>query len=188
MKRISKLGIGISIITLSLFSANCRNYHYFMDMHISPAIDTQEEDVLGKRMGNRLLPEHTVLYKKPYMPLKPGDIEYYNQIMDKLKSPLPKTQKVFALGKQKFRIYCSPCHGMEGKGDGPVKKKFVIIRNIVPLKKGEDFALANKPEGYFFQVIYGGFGAMRGYYSQMTSEEMWAVARYVKYLQKQAMK
>lgn len=169
-----------------LFLSNCRGYHYFMDMHISPAIDSQEKDILGNRVGNRPIPENTIRYKENVLGLEVGGPDDYVKSGETLKNPLPRSTEVLKLGQTKYNVFCAPCHGISGKGDGPVQKKMPIVRPLVNKEPGENLPIMKQKEGYFFHAMYAGFGAMNGYNTQMNQKEMWAVARYIKHLQKQS--
>ncbi len=92
--------------------------------------------------------------------------------------PFPITSEVMARGQQRFQIYCTPCHGRLGNGEG-----MVVQRGF---KKPTSFhidRLRDAPPGYFFDVMTNGFGAMSDYASQVPVEDRWAIVAYVKALQ-----
>src|SRR5262249_52733402 len=81
-------------------------------------------------------------------------------------------------GQERFNIYCSPCHGRTGEGNG-----MVVQRGF---KQAADYhidRLRQAPVGYFFDVITNGFGAMPDYKMQITPEDRWRVIAYVRALQ-----
>ena len=170
-------------IAVSVTMLNCRGYHYFMDMYISPAVDTQEEDIIGGRKGNMIPPEGSVAY---------GQKGYYltNAIADyaradcELVSPVKQADKrVASRGKLKYGIYCSPCHGMTGQGDGPIKAKWPAIPALVS-QPGKPSPFEKYGAGRIYHVITVGKGAMFSYSSQLPDFDRWLVAQYVKQLQK----
>jgi cytochrome c1 len=82
-------------------------------------------------------------------------------------------------GKQRFEIYCTPCHGMVGKGDGMVKQRGL---KSSPADFHSDRMRA-KPAGYYFDVMTSGFGAMQDYSAQISVEDRWKVVAYIRALQ-----
>ena len=96
-----------------------------------------------------------------------------------LKSPLDSSAANVAQGKVMFDVYCKHCHGGTGMGDGKVSEKFAGVANL----KGD--AYLGITEGHIFHVITNGAGLMGPHGSQVSPEDRWKIARYVKALQKQ---
>ena len=96
-----------------------------------------------------------------------------------LRSPLDSTAAIVASGKAMFDVYCKHCHGGTGMGDGKVSEKFAGVANL----KGD--AYLNITEGHIFHVITNGAGLMGPHGSQVSPEDRWKIAKYVKALQKQ---
>jgi mono/diheme cytochrome c family protein len=86
---------------------------------------------------------------------------------------------VLRRGQDRFGIYCTPCHGQVGRGDGAVVRRGFRIK---PANLHVD-RLRQKPAGYFFDVITNGFGAMQDYSAQIGVEDRWAIVAYVRALQ-----
>ena len=97
---------------------------------------------------------------------------------DALLFPFTIDESVMARGQQRFNIYCSPCHGRAGLGDGMVVKRG--YRRPPPFA---DERLRQAPIGHFFDVITNGFGAMPDYAAQVRVTDRWAIAAYVRALQ-----
>lgn len=97
----------------------------------------------------------------------------------KLKNPLDSTAAIIASGKVMFDIYCKHCHGATGMGDGKVTEKFNGVANL------KSDAYLNITEGHIFHVITNGAGLMGAHGSQVSPEDRWKIAKYVKALQKQ---
>jgi len=100
-----------------------------------------------------------------------------------LKNPLDSTSAVIADGKILYDIYCDHCHGAKGTGDGKVAEfegqvKYAGIANLT------SDALKNVSEGHIFHVITHGKGLMWAHGSQISPEDRWKIAKYVKTLQK----
>jgi len=92
--------------------------------------------------------------------------------------PSPVTAATMARGRERFDIYCSPCHGRTGQGDG-----MVVLRGYRRPPSFHQDRLRGAPVGHFFDVITNGFGAMPDYASQVRVEDRWAIIAYVRALQ-----
>ena len=92
--------------------------------------------------------------------------------------PFPVTDAVMARGHERYDIYCSPCHGRTGNGDG-----MVVRRGYRRPPAFAEERLRNAPIGHFFDVMTNGFGAMPDYQAQIPVADRWAIAAYVRALQ-----
>jgi mono/diheme cytochrome c family protein len=92
--------------------------------------------------------------------------------------PVPITKKLLVRGQQRYNIYCTPCHGFLGDGNGMIAKRgFKWPANL------HSDRLRNAPPGYLFQVISNGYGAMPAYRHQIEPNDRWAILAYVRALQ-----
>lgn len=91
-----------------------------------------------------------------------------------LKNPLDSTMYMEADGKFLYDTYCKHCHGAKGEADGKVSDKFPGVANLA------SDAYANITEGHVFHVITYGAGLMGPHGSQVSAEDRWKIARYVK--------
>jgi hypothetical protein len=92
--------------------------------------------------------------------------------------PLPLTAELLARGQDRYKIFCSPCHGLQGDGQG-----MVTMRGMKHPPTYHQDRVRNEPNGYFFDVITNGFGAMNGYSAQLNPHDRWAIVAYVRALQ-----
>jgi len=92
--------------------------------------------------------------------------------------PFPVTKDVVARGQERFNVYCSPCHDHTGHGDGMVVRRG--FRHPPSYHTDQIRSLAN---GYIFDVITNGFGAMPAYAAQIPVRDRWAIVSYVRALQ-----
>ena len=92
--------------------------------------------------------------------------------------PFPVTAEVLSRGRERFDIFCSPCHGRTGSGDG-----MIVRRGYKRPPSYHIDRLRDMPAGYFFDVITNGFGAMPDYRSQIREPDRWAIVAYVRALQ-----
>jgi len=100
-------------------------------------------------------------------------------------TPMPVTRELLERGRDRYDIYCSPCHDRTGRGNGMIvqrgMKRPPSFHQDRPPEAGVNLRTA--PVGYFFDVITNGFGAMYSYASRIPPQDRWAIAAYVKTLQ-----
>lgn len=77
--------------------------------------------------------------------------------------PFPVDRKVLERGQQRYRIYCVPCHGELGDGQG-----IIVLRGFTRPPDYTSELLLNQPLGHFFEVITHGYGAMYSYAAHTT--------------------
>ncbi|HEY8512562.1 MAG TPA: cytochrome c [Cyclobacteriaceae bacterium] len=123
-------------------------------------------------MNMRVPPANTI--KRGRMPYRiPKDsLEY----ADRLVNPLDSSAAIIAQGKALYMKYCNHCHGPQGKGDGPVAEKYAGVANLT------SDALKGISEGHIFHVITHGKGLMWAHGSQVSPEDRWKIAKFVKTL------
>ncbi len=92
--------------------------------------------------------------------------------------PFPVDAAVMARGRERFDIYCSPCHGRTGQGDG-----MIVRRGFRRPPSYHDDRLRSAPIGHFVDVMTNGFGAMPDYRQQVEARDRWAIAAYIRALQ-----
>ena len=83
-----------------------------------------------------------------------------------------------ARGRERFNIYCSPCHGRTGDGQG-----MIVKRGFSPPPSFHLQRLRDAPTGHIFNVITKGYGAMYSYASRVPVDDRWAITAYVRALQ-----
>ena len=95
-------------------------------------------------------------------------------------------------GRQRYDIYCSACHGFDGRGNGMVPERVKMsgglwqARNLVepPDAKGNGGVTVQMPNGQLFNTISNGFNTMMGYAQQIPHADRWAIVAYVRALQR----
>jgi mono/diheme cytochrome c family protein len=92
--------------------------------------------------------------------------------------PFPVDSAVMARGQERFNIFCAPCHGRTGLGDG-----MVVQRGYRRPPRLDDQRLRDAPVGHFFDVMTNGFGAMPDYAVQVRPRDRWAIAAFIRALQ-----
>jgi mono/diheme cytochrome c family protein len=100
----------------------------------------------------------------------------YRQELNQL--PFPVTLEVLKRGQERFNVYCTPCHSRVGNGLGEI-----VQRGYKPAANLHDQVRLAQPLSHYFYVMTHGYGAMPDYASQLTPEDRWAVAAYIRALQ-----
>jgi Cytochrome C oxidase, cbb3-type, subunit III len=92
--------------------------------------------------------------------------------------PLSLTMELLNRGEDRYKIFCTPCHGVQGDGNG-----IVAMRGMKHPPSYHQDRLRQVPNGYIYDVITNGFGAMLGYSAQVPPGDRWAIVAYVRALQ-----
>ncbi|WP_347331434.1 c-type cytochrome [Marinimicrobium locisalis] len=92
--------------------------------------------------------------------------------------PVPLTRTLLETGRKQFDIFCAPCHGKVGAGDG-----MVVQRGFPAPPTLHEERLRQVPLRHFYDVMTDGFGVMYSYASRVTPPERWAIAAYIRALQ-----
>ena len=152
--------------------AGCRN-----DMHVQPKIlPLSRSDFFDDGRGSRTPPagaiargqlrDDTYLYTG-VMNGKPGDA-----------MPFPATREVLERGRERFDIYCAPCHSRLGDGNG-----MIVQRGFRRPPSFHEPRLRQAPLGHFYDVMSNGRGVMPDYAAQVNPHDRWAIAAYIRVLQ-----
>lgn len=146
-------------------------------MHDAPRYDPLEASTFfADGRGSRTLVANTVARGT----LREDTHFYQGKVDGQLTDmfPMPVTAEVMARGQERFNVFCSPCHGRTGQGNG-----MVVQRGFRAPPSYHDERLRNAPVGYYFDVMTNGFGAMPDYATQVPVPDRWAIAAYIRALQ-----
>ena len=92
--------------------------------------------------------------------------------------PMIVTAEVLQRGQERFEIYCAPCHGRTGDGNG------MIVQRGFPRPPSYHIdRLRQAPIGHFFNVMTQGYGVMYSYAGRVKPGDRWAIAAYIRALQ-----
>jgi mono/diheme cytochrome c family protein len=92
--------------------------------------------------------------------------------------PAEVTRDMLERGQERFNIFCAPCHAETGYGDG-----MIVQRGFKAPPSLHDQRLRDEADGYIYDVITNGFGAMYSYASRVPPDDRWAIVAYVRALQ-----
>ena len=119
----------------------------------------------GDGAAARPLPQHVVAR---------GDLE----LETARSNPPAVDQALLKQGRERFGIYCSPCHGLSGEGDG------IIVQRGFPRPPSYDEPrLLAAPANHFFDVMTNGYGVMYSYADRIEPHDRWAIVAYIRALQ-----
>jgi len=163
--------IAASLMAL-VFAAGCRQ-----DMHNGPRYKAlRSSDFFTNGSSARNLPTGTVArgWLRDDEALYTGKVN--GQFVDEF--PFPIGHDELVRGQQRFNIYCTPCHSRLGDGKG-----MVVQRGLRQAASFHQDRLRQEKNGYFFDVITNGFGAMPDYATQIPVRDRWLIVAYVRTLQ-----
>jgi hypothetical protein len=151
----------------------------FSDMDRQPKIRPQTPSAFfADGRSSRLPVEGTIARGSHFLDepmntgLLPGTTNYIAS------NPVKITPAVMARGQQRFNIYCTPCHGLQGDGNGVVK-----TFGLATTRSLHEPRIVQMADGEIFNVITHGRNTMGPYASQVPVEDRWAIAAYVRALQ-----
>lgn len=140
-------------------------FPWSFDMWIQPSIMPYEEPVVYPQLS----------VSTQGLRVKPLPREDFENMTV---NPVPDTEKSLSQGEKMYNTFCYVCHGLEGKGDGPV-----IKRGFYPLNLTAP-GVIGRTDGYIYAYIrYGGKVMMPSYRESISSENAWDVVNYVRKLQ-----
>lgn len=92
--------------------------------------------------------------------------------------PFTVTLEVLERGQERYNIFCSPCHGLVGDGQG-----IIVEYGLRQPTSFHDPELRDEPPGYYFDLISRGTRVMPSYASRIRAEDRWAIVAYIRALQ-----
>ena len=95
-------------------------------------------------------------------------------------NPVAVDDTVVARGRDRYKIYCQPCHDARGDGKG-----ILFTRGNVPTASFHQDKIRAYPDGQVFDVITNGFGLMAGYRWPIPPADRWAIVAYVRVMQRE---
>jgi len=97
--------------------------------------------------------------------------------INRVRNPVARTAESLDRGKEVFGIYCYPCHGPTGQGDGPVAEKFIQPPSLTA-EKAKGYT-----DGYMYELLRFGRGIMPMYGDKVRGADRWHVVNYIRSLQ-----
>lgn len=163
----------IFVVLLAVGVSACRQ-----DMHDAPRYEAYEANSFyADGRASRETPSGTVARGWE----RADDVFYTGRLSDGLPTeqiPMPVTAQDMQRGRDRYTVYCTPCHGILGDGQG-----MVVQRGLRRAATFHDERLRNVRIGYLYDVATNGFGAMQGYAEQIPARDRWLIVAYVRALQ-----
>jgi mono/diheme cytochrome c family protein len=151
------------------------------DMWIQPRVKPYDSsDFFANGQGLRPLGAHTVDRNHFWT----DSARYTGYVGNKMVKTFPiKIERADILrGQERFNIYCSPCHGALGNGEGMIAQRGLTLRRQ-PGNYHTD-RLRKMPIGHFYDVITNGYGVMFSYAARVEPDDRWRIAAYIRVLQR----
>lgn len=169
----AKLRIVLGLVALAIL-VGCRN-----DMHDQPRFKPlAKSDFYADLRSSRAPVEGTVARGD----LREDSYFYTGKIGanpgDYMPAEVPVNEENLERGRERFNIYCAPCHSRVGDGNGMIPQ-----RGYRHPPSYHSDRLRKAPLGYFFDVMTNGFGAMPDYASQIPPDDRWRIVAYIRALQ-----
>ena len=165
--------MGATLVAVSmLLATGCRQ-----DMHDQPRFEALEaSDFFEDGRSARPYVNGTIARGA----LREDEHLYFGRVNGEIADtvPFPVTREVLEKGHERFDIFCTPCHGQLGNGEG-----MIVQRGFRRPPSFHEERLRNMPVGHFYDVISNGFGTMVDYSSRIAPEDRWAIAAYIRALQ-----
>jgi mono/diheme cytochrome c family protein len=166
------LKLAASLCGVAMLLSGCR-----LDMHVQPKyLPYEPTDFFADGRSERPVIPGTVARGH----LHDDELFYTGQengaAADKF--PFPITQADIERGRQRYNIYCTPCHDYTGNGQG-----MIVQRGFPPPPSFHIQRLREAPAGHFFEVITNGYGVMYSYAARVEPADRWRIAAYIRALQ-----
>lgn len=159
-------------VLLGLCLAGCRS-----DMQDTPKAKTFRA---SRFFDDRLTARPLVAGTVPAGGLADEEVLYNGSVNGRLVTifPFPVTRDILARGRERYNIFCAPCHGRTGDGNGMIAQ-----RGFRHPPSYHIFRLRNAPVGHYYDVITHGFGSMYDYADRVAPRDRWAIIAYIRALQ-----
>lgn len=169
----TQIPLAFTLLALTALTCGCR-----LDMQVQPRENPlSRSDFFTDQRSARPLVAGTVARGD----LRADTYLYTGKIGDTFGNsmPFPVTKAVMERGRERYNIFCAPCHSRVGDGNG-----FVVSRGFTTKPPSYHTPrLIQAPLGHFYDVMTNGYGVMQDYASQVPPRDRWAIAAYIRALQ-----
>ena len=166
------LKLAASLCGVAMLLSGCR-----LDMHVQPKyLPYEPTDFFGDGRSERPVIPGTVARGHLH-----DDELFYTGMENGVvadKFPFPITKADIERGRQRYNIYCTPCHDYTGNGQG-----MIVQRGFPPPPSFHIQRLREAPAGHFYEVITNGYGVMFSYAARVEPADRWRIAAYIRALQ-----
>lgn len=162
----------VVLFILLLLTAACRQGMYDQPKFLP----LQENGMYPDRNSSRPLPPGTLAQETSLTSSALVSARVSGNLIQTI--PIPVTKDLLERGRERFNIFCSPCHDRLGYGTGMVVRRGFRNPPSYHIER-----LVNAPDGYFFEVITQGYGTMYRYADRVAPPDRWAITAYIRVLQ-----
>ena len=171
-----------------------RRIHIIQNMDNQPKYKAQQQNILFEDSRAMRQPVPGTVARSQMV----GDTHYFLGTVDgdyatTFPSQVEVDMDLLDRGQERYMIYCLPCHGVQGAGDGLVHERAMLLLNLSPAvnngttwvqpKNLHEESVGEQPVGQLFYTISNGKNNMASYAAQIRVEDRWAIVAYVKALQ-----
>ena len=170
-----RLAVGVALVALALVAAGCipktgsnAPLDWASEMHYSQTSRSQEPPRLAAPVGA--------------VPVTGREIQRSVVEWAAVPNPAPDSPEALVVGAELFRINCAMCHGLEGRGDGPMAPIFLDSGYLAPPDLTGPIT-SGRTDGDIFGVVTNGILVMPKFRQLLSPEERWLIVRHVRALQ-----
>jgi cytochrome c553 len=158
-------------LALTAFTTACKRDDMADQPHVKPL---RPSSLFADGASARHPPDHTVPIDGPLEP----EIHSWQEPDTATAFPFKITRNDLLRGQQQFTVYCTPCHGILGDGEGMIPQ-----RGFARPPSYHTDRLRNATPTYFYNVMTNGIGAMFPYSDRVSPDDRWRIAAYIRALQ-----
>ncbi len=147
------------------------------DMYDQPHLTPYEATTFFENGTSARLPVEGTVSRGEWSEHKTFDVSFVDGVATD-QFPFQVDKAVMTRGQNRFRIYCTPCHGELGDGRG-----MIVQRGFSPPPSYHSQTIRDQPVGHYVEVIEKGHGAMYPYGARVAPHDRWAIAAYIRALQ-----
>ncbi|MCG9896264.1 MAG: cytochrome c [Fimbriimonadaceae bacterium] len=153
-----------------------------LDMWVQSKVKPQSESkVFADGLGSRLEPAGSIAFGDAKL-----DTPYYTGYTRQgtlvKEFPVKVDEAFIKRGRERYMIFCAPCHGASGNGQGMIAQRGFTVSRPIPSYHTD--RLKEMPIGHFFDVVSNGYGSMYPFASRIKPDDRWAISAYIRVLQK----
>jgi len=160
--------------------------HVFLDMDHQPKFQAQQPNALFVDGREMRLPVQNTNAVEDMSDAVVASGMLNGQFLTVI--PIPVDDALMQRGQERFGVYCSPCHGLSGYGDGMIARRAEELAQTetsswIPPTSYHTDTVRKRPVGHIFNTISNGIRSMPSYRAQIPINDRWAIVSYVRALQ-----
>ena len=190
-KKIKILLLVLPYLLIALYFVYPKAFTIFHGFRIQTVSDMEEQSKLGTQETSNFFADSTSIRQSPLHSIHVGKQKYeFEQAeydsAETFVNPLPPDKFVLARAKNRYEIYCQPCHGIDGKGNGLVITQPVLAEDEEGFPPPADLTSAHTvalSDGRLFHILSTGQNLMFRVNFKLNENDRWALVHYIRHLQ-----